>query len=339
MNGVSASTATATTAIGNRSPGSGHSGPTPAADSSGPPIDPSLRARAYVGRFAPSPTGSLHLGSLVAALGSYLDARHHGGRWLLRMEDLDTSRVVPGCADSILRTLEAFGLTWDGEVAWQSRRIDLYRDAITGLRSKGLTFECSCSRRLRLENEERGYPGTCRDKPAAPTLSSTSTATRFRIDDSVVMIEDRFQGTCELAARPMGDVVIRRRDGVFAYQLAVVVDDAEQGITDVVRGADLLSSTAWQVCLQRALNVISPTYAHLPLIVEPDGKKLSKSRRSIALDTARINPLLLCALQLLGQRCTTGLEFEAPQSILQFAAKHWDPEPLHGLRSRSALQT
>jgi glutamyl-Q tRNA(Asp) synthetase len=290
---------------------------------------------AYVGRFAPSPTGSLHLGSLVAALGSYLDARHHDGRWLLRMEDLDTPRVVAGCAETILRTLESFGLTWDGEVTWQSRRIPLYQAAAAELRSRGLTFECSCSRRLRLENEDRGYPGTCRDKPSE-TLPSAATATRFRIDEGMVMIQDRFQGSCDLPARPMGDVVIRRRDGIFAYQLAVVVDDAQQGITDVVRGADLLTSTAWQVCLQRALNVISPTYAHLPLIVEPDGKKLSKTRRSIALDTARTAPLLLYALELLGQRLPTGLELEAPESILSWAVAHWDPESLHGVRSRSA---
>jgi glutamyl-Q tRNA(Asp) synthetase len=314
VNGVSASTATATTAIGSRLQG-------------GP---------AYVGRFAPSPTGSLHLGSLVAALGSYLDARHHGGRWLLRMEDLDTPRVVPGCADAILRTLESFGLTWDGEVVYQSRRTELYRSAAAHLQSRGLTFECSCSRRLRLENEDRGYPGTCRDKQAPVPTAPGSTATRFRIDDATLTVEDRFQGRCELPLRPLGDVVIRRRDGIFAYQLAVVVDDAEQGITDVVRGADLLSSTAWQVCLQRALNVISPTYAHLPLIVEPDGTKLSKSRRSIALDPARTTPVLLHALQLLGQRCTSGLEFEAPASILRRAAENWDPDTLHGIRSRSA---
>jgi glutamyl-Q tRNA(Asp) synthetase len=152
-----------------------------------------------------------------------------------------------------------------------------------------------------------------------------------------VTLEDRFQGHCELPLRALGDVVIRRRDGIFAYQLAVVVDDADQGITDVVRGADLLSSTAWQICLQRALNVISPTYAHLPLIVEPDGTKLSKRRRSIALDTARVTSLLLVALQLLGQRCAPGLELEAPESILQHAVEHWDPGTLHGIRSRSAL--
>jgi glutamyl-Q tRNA(Asp) synthetase len=294
-------------------------------------------APAYVGRFAPSPTGSLHLGSLVAALGSWLDARHHGGRWLVRMEDLDTPRVVPGCADAILRTLESFGLTWDGDVVWQSRRTELYRSATAELRSKGLTFECSCPRRLRLENEDRGYPGTCRDKPAALAPAPNSTATRFRIDDATLTVDDRFQGRCELPLRSMGDVVIRRRDGIFAYQLAVVVDDADQGITDIVRGADLLSSTAWQVCLQRALNVISPTYAHLPVIVEPDGTKLSKTRRSIALDPARLAPLLLSALQLLGQRSAPGLEFEAPESILELAVDNWDPEAVRGIRSRSAL--
>ncbi len=311
---MSASTAIATTGIGSRAPG----------------------APAYVGRFAPSPTGSLHLGSLVAALGSWLDARHHGGRWLLRMEDLDTPRVVPGCADAILRTLESFGLTWDGEVIWQSRRTELYRAATAELHAKGMTFECSCSRRLRLENEDRGYPGTCRDKVAPPPVVPGSTATRFRIDDATLVVEDRFQGRCELPVRSMGDVVIRRRDGIFAYQLAVVVDDADQGITDVVRGADLLSSTAWQVCLQRALKVISPTYAHLPVIVEPDGTKLSKTRRSIALDRARITPLLLSALQLLGQRCPSGTDLEAPESILREAVKNWDPKGLHGIRSRSA---
>ncbi len=283
----------------------------------------------YVGRFAPSPTGSLHLGSLVAALGSYLDARHHGGRWLLRIEDLDTPRVVPGCADTILRTLEAFGLTWDGKVTWQSRHLDHYRAAAADLTARGFTFECGCPRRLHVENEERGYPGTCRDKPP----KTTSTATRFRIDDGVVVIQDQFQGRCELPVGTMGDVVIRRRDGIFAYQLAVTVDDARQGITDVVRGADLLSSTAWQVCLQRAMNVISPAYAHLPLIVEPDGAKLAKSRRSIALDPARATPLLLSALNLLGQAHPSGLEFEAPESVLGWGIEHWNPRVFFGTRS------
>jgi glutamyl-Q tRNA(Asp) synthetase len=294
--------------------------------------DPGKNIPGYVGRFAPSPTGQLHLGSLVAALGSYLDARHHGGRWLLRMEDLDTPRVVPGCADQILSTLESFGLTWDGEVSWQSRHPDRFQDAAADLRARGFTFECACSRRLRLENEERGYPGTCRDKP--PTAART--ATRFRIDEPQVTLEDRFQGRCDLPLRSMGDVVIRRRDGIFAYQLAVVVDDAHEGVTQVVRGADLLSSTAWQICLQRALNVICPVYAHLPLIVEPDGMKLAKSRRSIALNPARPAPLLISALELLGQRPPASLEFESVSSILKWGTDHWNPRVFFGTRTIAA---
>jgi len=247
------------------------------------------------------------------------------------MEDLDTPRVIPGCADTILRTLEAFSLTWDGEVTWQSRRREHYEEAAATLRARGFTFQCSCSRRLRMENEERGYPGTCRDKP--PSSGTTSTATRFRIDDATVTIEDRFQGRCELPVRAMGDVVIRRRDGIFAYQLAVVVDDAWQGITDVVRGADLLSSTAWQVCLQRALNVTSPRYAHLPVVVEPDGSKLAKSRRSVALDPVRASTQLVAALRLLGQPTPPGIEFEPPVSILDSAVRAWSPGAFLGTRT------
>jgi glutamyl-Q tRNA(Asp) synthetase len=317
VNAASGNTATATTATGR---------PAGAADRS-PAAGP------YVGRFAPSPTGSLHLGSLVAALGSFLDARHHGGRWLLRMEDLDTPRVLRGCAGHILRTLESFGLTWDGEVTYQSRHTDRYATAADTLRRRHLTFECSCSRRLRAENEDRGYPGTCRQKPPA----APPTATRLRIDEhQTVTIDDRFQGTCRFELRSMGDVVIRRRDGIYAYQLAVVVDDAEQGITDVVRGADLLSSTAWQVCLQRALGFKSPAYAHLPLIIEPDGAKLAKSRRSVPLDAARATPLLLTALRLLRHAPPPGLEFEAPVEILRWGIEHWYPHAFHGIRELPA---
>jgi glutamyl-Q tRNA(Asp) synthetase len=245
--------------------------------------------------------------------------------------------VIPGCADTILRTLEAFSLTWDGEVAWQSRRLEHYEAAVADLRARGLTFPCSCSRKLRMENEERGYPGTCRDKPHVP--GTTPTATRFRIDEAVVTIEDRFQGRCELPVRAMGDVVIQRRDGIFAYQLAVVVDDAWQGITDVVRGADLLSSSAWQVCIQRGLNVMPPRYAHLPVVVEPDGSKLAKSRRSVALDPARASMQLVTALRLLGQPTPAGIEFEPPDSILESAARSWNPAAFLGVRSVRAASS
>jgi glutamyl-Q tRNA(Asp) synthetase len=285
----------------------------------------------YIGRFAPSPTGDLHLGSLVAAVGSYVDARHHGGRWLLRMEDLDVPRVVPGCADRILRTLEQFALLWDGDVAYQSHNTERYEAALEQLRRAGYTFECGCSRRLRRDIEDQGYPGTCRDRP--PEVRPT--ATRFRIEErQTISFEDRFQGLCRFDLRSLGDVVIRRRDGIFAYQLAVVVDDAAQKINYVVRGADLLASTPWQMSLQNALGVDTPSYAHLPLLVEPDGAKLAKSRRSVSLDVMRAPVLLLAALKLLGQSPPPGLEFEAPASILEWSIRHWNPAAFHGIRAQ-----
>ena len=310
MSGVSGSTATATTAIAEgATAGGGVASPT-----------------VYVGRFAPSPTGSLHLGSLVAALGSYVDARSHGGRWLVRMEDLDTARVIPGCADRILRTLEAFGLNWDGTIEYQSARIAHYAHALEKLRALGATFECSCPRRAR--DPESGYPGTCRGGPTR----SGPTATRFHVDDSVVSFEDRAQGKCRFALRERGDVIVRRRDGAFAYQLAVVVDDARQGITDVVRGADLLDSTPWQLALQRALLLPAPRYLHLPLVVEPTGEKLAKSRRSIALEGIEPASRLHAALRLLRQDPPDALKLEPAPLVLEWACAHWRAERLAGLR-------
>jgi glutamyl-Q tRNA(Asp) synthetase len=312
VSGVSASTATATTATAS------------------PPA-----AAPYIGRFAPSPTGDLHLGSLVAALGSYLDARHRGGKWLLRMEDIDTPRIVPGCADRILRTLASFGLEWDGEVTYQSRNTQRYEAALEELRKRGHTFECVCTRRLRLSGEEQGYPGTCRDRKPGH-LSRTPTATRFRIEQhQTVHLDDRFQGECSFELRTLGDVVIRRRDGVFAYQLAVVVDDADQKVNYVVRGADLLASTAWQVGIQAALGLNRPVYAHLPVVVEPDGSKLAKSRRSVPLAGARTTSLLLAALTLLRQTppAGAGLEFETPKTILEWGVNRWNPRAFHGIRA------
>jgi glutamyl-Q tRNA(Asp) synthetase len=288
----------------------------------------------YVGRFAPSPTGALHLGSLIAAVGSYLDARHHGGRWLLRIEDLDTPRVIPGCADQMLRTLEAFGLHWDGTVEYQSRRLDTYQAALDALRAQGRTFQCLCSRRQRQESEsETGYAGTCRERGIAHDQG----ATRFRVDeDSRIAFDDGCQGPCEYALRDLGDVVIRRRDGVFAYQLAVVVDDAHQQITDVVRGADLIESTAWQIALQRALKVRTPRYSHLPLVVEPGGAKLAKSRRSVPADPSRATEQLRMALQLLRQNVTGSLDFESAPELLKWAASRWNRNEFQGLRTLDA---
>ena len=261
----------------------------------------------------------MHLGSLLAAVGSFIDARSRGGRWLVRIEDLDHARVVPGSAGEMLRTLETFGLLWDGEVEYQSRRTHLYAEVLQSLRTAGQTFECSCSRR-ELTAEESGYPGTCRGGPRRPG----DTAIRFRIDETeVIAFDDRFQGQIALAMGKLGDVIVRRRDGVFAYQLAVVVDDALQGITDVVRGADLLESTGWQIALQRALRLRTPRYAHLPLLLERTGEKLSKSRRSTALTAEDAGVEMLRVLRLLGLSPPAQLAGAAPAAVLEWAMLCW----------------
>jgi glutamyl-Q tRNA(Asp) synthetase len=260
---------------------------------------------------------------LLAAVGSFLDARACGGRWLVRMEDLDHARVVPGSADEMLRTLEAFGLLWDGEVEYQSGRTHFYSDALESLRAAGRTFECSCSRR-ELATEDSGYPGTCREGPR----KRGDTAIRFRVDETeTIVFDDRFQGPIALEMARLGDVIVRRRDGVFAYQLAVVVDDALQGITNVVRGSDLLESTGWQIALQHALGVPVPRYGHLPLLLERTGDKLSKSRRSTALDPARAGAEILNALLLLGLTPPAELARGAPTMLLEWATRFWEKDP------------
>ena len=240
----------------------------------------------YIGRFAPSPTGALHFGSLIAALASWLDARRAGGRWLVRMEDLDTARVMPGAADAILRQLEAFGLEWDGAVVYQSARLDLYMRAIESL--KAHCYACACTRK-ELEDSalaidgSRIYPGTCR---AGPAPGKAARAVRVRTNDEPVRFADRVQGVVSQSLeRDIGDFVVRRADGLFAYQLAVVVDDAAQGVTDVVRGADLLDSTTRQIHLQRLLGYATPRYLHLPVATNVKGEKLSKQTQ--AADAAR----------------------------------------------------
>jgi glutamyl-Q tRNA(Asp) synthetase len=264
----------------------------------------------------------------VAAVGSFLDARHQGGQWLVRVEDLDTPRVVPGCADEILRTLEACGLTWDGTVEYQSRRTPLYESALAALQEKGLTFACSCSRRELAD--ETGYPGTCRTGPVRPGPS----ATRFRVDETATArFEDRIQGSCHYPLGQLGDVIVRRRNGLFAYQLAVVVDDAAQGITDIVRGADLLESTAWQLALGQALGLGKPTHAHLPLIVEPDGSKLAKSRRSLPLDPRRPGELIAMALTFLDHTPPLELAGEGPNPLLRWASASWSVPRLSRIRT------
>jgi len=289
----------------------------------------SIVGRKPVGRFAPSPTGPLHLGSLLAAVGSYLDARRHGGRWLVRMEDLDTPRVVPGCADDILRTLAAYGFEWDGEVLYQSARREAYAAAILRLNEAGRTFACSCSRRELASaggEDAPGYPGTCR----AGVSRAGPASLRFRVNDAPIYFEDLFQGarTFDLAA--CGDVVIRRRDGIVSYQLAVVVDDAHQQVTRVVRGADLLASTAWQIDLQSALGAPHPIYGHLPLVVEADGAKLSKSRRAVPVERSQVAQGLTATLTLLSQTPPADLGRAAIKDVWEWAFAHWDPQALVG---------
>jgi glutamyl-Q tRNA(Asp) synthetase len=247
----------------------------------------------YRGRFAPSPTGPLHFGSLVAALGSYLDAKAHGGEWLVRIEDLDTPRNVPGAADDILRTLERFGLEWDGPVLYQSSRLEAYEAVLEDLRRRHLVFPCGCSRK---DVGDR-YPGTCRHGIRG-RLDTPSW--RFHVSDEIIRFDDRRLGPQQQNVQEyVGDFVLRRADGLFAYQLAVVVDDAFQGVTDVVRGEDLLDSTARQILLQRALDLPQPRYLHLPVVLNEAGQKLSKQTGAAALDPDRAEELLTKARALL----------------------------------------
>jgi glutamyl-Q tRNA(Asp) synthetase len=282
-----------------------------------------------VARFAPSPTGPLHLGSLLAAVGSYLDARTNGARWLVRIEDIDTPRVVPGCAAEILRTLETFGFEWDGEVLYQSTRRDAYRAALAQLTAAGRLFDCSCTRKdlgAGGSDDAPGYPGTCRNGPTRPGATSR----RFRVSDTRVEFEDLFQGKQDFDLTTCGDVVVERRDGLASYQLAVVVDDAFQGVTRVVRGADLISSTPWQIDLQAALSLPRPIYGHLPLLLEPDGSKLSKSRRALPLDPSQVAKGLTATLTLLSHTPPPDLEHSSAKDVWKWAFAHWRPQALAG---------
>jgi glutamyl-Q tRNA(Asp) synthetase len=277
-----------------------------------------------VGRFAPSPTGDLHLGSLYAASASYLDARAHGGRWLLRMEDVDRTREVPGAADGILRTLEAFGFEWDGEVVRQTEREDRYTAALEALTVRGLTFECTCSR-LMLAEEER-YPGYCRT--LAPRAGAAA-AIRLRVDPREVEFVDRIQGAYRQdVAAAVGDLILRRRDRLFSYLLAVVVDDAAQGVTHIVRGADLLDNTPRQIYLQQELALPTPTYAHVPVLVEADGSKLAKSARSVRLDPDRPQLQLLRVFALLGLDPPSAIGDAGMGAVWDWARAHWDVKRL-----------
>src|SRR5208282_3054977 len=274
----------------------------------------------YVGRFAPSPTGDLHLGSLYTAVASYLDARAHGGRWLLRVEDLDRPREIPGSTDAILATLEAFGFEWDGAVIRQSARQDAYAAALERLQEHGLLFQCSCSRQD-LAEEER-YPGTCRE---GPRLAGVATGSRLRVEPRQIHFIDRIQGHFRQdVAAACGDILLKRRDRIYAYVLAVVVDDADSGVTHVLRGADLLDNTPRQIYLQQALGLPTPIYAHVPLITEPEGAKLAKSKRSVRLDRNTPPAQLRLVFDLLGLAPPEDLARMRIDAAWRWGIAHWE---------------
>ena len=319
----------------------------------------------YRGRFAPSPTGPLHFGSLAAAVGSYLDARHHNGTWLVRMEDLDTPRCVPGAADDILRTLEAFGLHWDGEILYQSRRSAAYEEALQHLKETGAAYPCCCTRKEIADSALHGidgpvYPGTCRNGvPAgregrawrvrtglAPSPltgegwgEGENLKPPFSLHPSLIEFDDALQGhVAQHLESEIGDFVVKRADGLFAYQLAVVVDDAFQGITHVVRGADLLHSTPRQIYLQRLLGFATPDYMHLPVAVNAQGEKLSKQTLAPALTTDDVSATLTAVLEFLRQQPPAELRRGEPQALLDWAAAIWRAQAMSGMSSAPAPQ-
>ncbi len=283
----------------------------------------------YRGRFAPSPTGPLHFGSLVAAAGSFLQAKSRGGEWLVRMEDLDPPREVPGAADDILRTLEAFGLHWDGEVVYQSRRHAVYEAAMKMLERLDAIYPCACSRREIADSSMKGvdgpvYPGTCRSGIAE---GRAPRAWRVKVDGATVEFADALQGRVRRRlGSDFGDFILRRADGFFAYQLAVVVDDAEQGITEIVRGADLIESTPRQIHLQRLLGLRTPGYVHLPVALSARNEKLSKQTLAAPLDPARQLPALLEVMRFLGQEVSPELADAGIEDFWRWAVGNWEVE-------------
>jgi glutamyl-Q tRNA(Asp) synthetase len=293
-----------------------------------------------IGRFAPSPTGPLHFGSLLAAIASYCEAKSQGGLWLVRMEDIDKHREMLGAADQILWTLEAFGFEWDGEVVYQSQRSKIYEDALTKLQTKSLIYHCDCSRKeIAVSYNQRPaqfgidglvYPGTCRHK----TVVKNPHSSRIIVNGEAIAFTDAIQGKLEQnLVRDLGDFVLKRSDGLYAYQLAVVVDDFEQGITHIVRGADLLDSTPRQIYLQQLLGYLTPQYAHIPVASNVGGEKLSKQTLAPAIDAAQASSLLTEALNFLGQQPPKDLSAHAPCDILEWAKQHWNISKILGQRS------
>lgn len=276
----------------------------------------------YIGRFAPSPTGPLHIGSLLTAVASYADAKANQGTWLVRMEDIDPPREMSGAADSILNTLQHYGLHWDGEVYYQSQRQQHYEDAVRRLINTHQAFYCTCSRtQILAASGSTTYPGTCRQCHTAP---SSPYAVRLQVTDRNIRFHDTLQGTmvCNLKQHG-GDFVIKRKEGLYAYHLAVVLDDAEQGITHVVRGSDLLESTFSHWHLQTVMGLPHPHYSHLPVIVNHAGQKLSKQTYAEPIPHTNPAPYLLYCLHALGQHPPQSLKGASAATILLWATEHW----------------
>lgn len=277
----------------------------------------------YIGRFAPSPTGPLHFGSLLTALASWCEARAAKGQWLLRIEDVDVVRTQLGAAEQIIRTLEHYGLWWDGEIVYQSQRTERYQAALQQLQQQNNIFWCTCSRAELAQTQSAIYTGHCR----AHHQYRAQAAARLRVNKTIIDFDDSVFGhISESVAETVGDFVIFRRDGLFAYQLAVVVDDAEQGITHIVRGADLLDNTSRQIYLQQRLALTTPAYAHIPLVVNDKGEKLSKQTGASALAWENPSHYLWQALTLLGQDPADALQSEDCATILTWAVSHWQRE-------------
>jgi glutamyl-Q tRNA(Asp) synthetase len=281
----------------------------------------------YVGRFAPSPTGPLHFGSLVAAVASYCDAKSANGKWLLRIEDLDKPREVKGAAQAIITCLEAYGFAWDDVVVYQSQQTEQYEKALAQLLLNALVYPCTCTRKEIADSSTRHgiegviYPGTCRHGNHQENKPS---ALRMRVNDNIISFNDRSLGHIQhILSKDTGDFVIKRADGLFAYQLAVVVDDANQGVTDVVRGADLLNSTTRQIHLQHALGLATPRYLHIPIVKNAQGEKLSKQTLASALNSQQASQDIWNALNFLEQSPPITLRYSSLAKIWDWAISHW----------------
>lgn len=280
-----------------------------------------------VGRFAPSPTGPLHFGSLVAAVASYCDVKSRNGQWLLRIEDVDQTRCLPNVSDDIISTLQRFGFEWDAEIIYQSQRTDLYAQALSQLHQQGLAYACTCSRKEIADSstlqgiEGILYPGTCLVQPIKPGMAA---AWRIKTDSRTIQFHDRIQGAQQhQMRRDIGDFVIQRADGLFSYQLAVVVDDAMQGITHVVRGADLLHSTTRQIYLQQHLGHPTPVYAHIGLVRNAQGQKLSKQTLAAALPSDNLASTLRSAFDFLPQLPNPAPALQSIPALWQWAMESW----------------